>query len=64
MQLISNFDSGRDELDFEFMGSKGLLQTNIYTGGLGGREQRLQLPFDPSQDFHTYTILWNQHQIV
>ncbi|KAE8123868.1 hypothetical protein FH972_018788 [Carpinus fangiana] len=57
----------RDELDFEFLGSNGppyTLQTNVYVNGQGGREQRTQLWFDPTNDFHSYKILWNQHQTV
>ncbi|XP_028797170.1 xyloglucan endotransglucosylase/hydrolase protein 2 [Neltuma alba] len=57
-----------DEIDFEFLGNKAgepiTLQTNIYVNGNGGREQRLHLWFNPSLDFHNYSILFNQHQIV
>ncbi|GAB2211277.1 hypothetical protein Drorol1_Dr00016570 [Drosera rotundifolia] len=58
----------RDELDFEFLGNKTgqpfLIQTNIYKNGTGGREMRHMLWYDPTEDFHTYSILWNYHQIV
>ncbi|KAJ0677837.1 putative xyloglucan:xyloglucosyl transferase [Helianthus annuus] len=30
----------------------------------GNREQRLNLWFDATKDFRTYSILWNQHQVV
>ncbi|CAN0893275.1 Xyloglucan endotransglucosylase/hydrolase protein 2 [Linum grandiflorum] len=54
-----------DEIDFEFLGGKSYeLQTNVYSHGLGGREQKIVLWFDPTVDFHTYEILWNQYQIV
>ncbi|KAL7130232.1 hypothetical protein ABFS83_13G120600 [Erythranthe nasuta] len=58
----------RDELDIEFLGNRTgqpyLLQTNIYKNGTGNREMRHVLWFDPTEDFHTYSILWNTHQIV
>ncbi|XP_009794505.1 putative xyloglucan endotransglucosylase/hydrolase protein 1 [Nicotiana tabacum] len=53
-----------DEIDFEFLGTQGKLQTNVFANDWGFREQIFQLPFDPSQDFHTYQILYNPFQIV
>nr|KJB67140.1 hypothetical protein B456_010G177300 [Gossypium raimondii] len=58
----------RDELDFEFLGNRTgqpyLMQTNVYKNGVGGREMRHMLWFDPTEEFHSYSILWNNHQIV
>ncbi|KAF3780568.1 putative xyloglucan endotransglucosylase/hydrolase protein 8 [Nymphaea thermarum] len=66
--MISDAGKERDELDFEFLGNRTgqsyTLQTNIYKGGIGGREMRHMLWFDPTKDFHTYSFLWNDHQIV
>ncbi|CAO2839929.1 unnamed protein product [Amaranthus hypochondriacus] len=65
---LSSGDHNQDELDFEFLGNREnkpiTLQTNVFVNGVGGREHRIHLWFDPTQDFHTYKILWNQHHIV
>ncbi|XP_042518332.1 xyloglucan endotransglucosylase/hydrolase protein 2-like [Macadamia integrifolia] len=66
--LRSQSNNAHDELDFEFLGNlPGLpytLQTNVFTSGVGNREQRIQLWFDPTAAYHTYRILWNPHQVV
>ncbi|KAL2656446.1 hypothetical protein AAZV13_04G121500 [Glycine max] len=50
----------RDELDFEFLGNKTgelyLIQTNVYKNGTRGRKMRHMLWFDPTKDYHTYSI--------
>ncbi|XP_050384067.1 xyloglucan endotransglucosylase protein 6 [Argentina anserina] len=57
-----------NEFDFEFLGNTTgepyTVQTNIYVNGVGNREQRLNLWFDPTKDFHSYSIFWNQRQVV
>ncbi|ERN07392.1 hypothetical protein AMTRI_Chr12g241550 [Amborella trichopoda] len=66
--MNSDTDTIRDELDFEFLGNRSgqpyTVQTNVYAHGSGNREQRVNLWFDPSADFHTYSILWNRHHVV
>ncbi|KAG6520755.1 probable xyloglucan endotransglucosylase/hydrolase protein 8 isoform X2 [Zingiber officinale] len=68
--MCSDLGAGpkRDELDFEFLGNRTgqpyTIQTNVYQSGIGGREMRHSLWFDPTADFHTYSILWNRHRIV
>ncbi|KAJ6812019.1 putative xyloglucan endotransglucosylase/hydrolase protein 28 [Iris pallida] len=64
------FEKTHDELDFEFLGNirgrEWRLQTNIYGNGSTevGREERYSLPFDPTEDFHLYSILWSQDRII
>ncbi|GER39779.1 xyloglucan endotransglucosylase/hydrolase [Striga asiatica] len=52
------------ELDFEFLGTNGTVQTNVYDNDGGHREESFKLWFDPSKGFHTYMILWNSKHIV
>jgi xyloglucan:xyloglucosyl transferase len=64
------FEKQHDEIDFEFLGNiRGKdwrIQTNIYGNGSTsvGREERYYLWFDPSEDFHQYSILWTDSQIM
>lgn len=68
--MCSDLDAApqRDELDFEFLGNRTgepyIIQTNVYRSGVGGREMRHSLWFDPTAEFHSYSILWNPKQIL
>ncbi|GFZ17599.1 xyloglucan endotransglucosylase/hydrolase 4 [Actinidia rufa] len=61
-----NSRGNHDEFDFEFLGTgnAAFLQTNVFANDDGHREQKIQLWFDPSQDFHTYELVWNPNQIA
>ncbi|GAA0187576.1 hydrolase [Lithospermum erythrorhizon] len=65
---LSSQNNEHDEIDFEFLGNRTgqpyILQTNVFSGGKGNKEQRIFLWFDPTKEYHTYSILWNMHQIV
>ncbi|KAL6001200.1 putative xyloglucan endotransglucosylase/hydrolase protein 27 [Asimina triloba] len=64
------FETTHDELDFEFLGNvrgkEWRIQTNVYGNGSTGigREERYGLWFDPAEDFHHYSILWTDYQII
>eukprot|EP00253_Pinus_taeda_P001000 PITA_01000 len=65
---MSSQGDQHDEFDFEFLGNTSgepyVVQTNVYSNGVGNREQRIYLWFDPTANFHSYSFLWNRHQAV
>ena len=63
LQLTSDTKK-EHEFDFEFLGSPDanpkdmLIQTNYFNNANGGHEKRSKFHFDPSEEYHIYTIVW------
>ncbi|XP_059447958.1 probable xyloglucan endotransglucosylase/hydrolase protein 33 [Corylus avellana] len=64
------FPHTHDEIDIELLGhdkrNDWVLQTNLYANGsVGtGREEKFYLWFDPTEQHHQYSIIWNNHHTV
>ncbi|KAF9669216.1 hypothetical protein SADUNF_Sadunf14G0084800 [Salix dunnii] len=65
-----NYPHNHDEIDIELLGhdqrNDWVLQTNVYANGSTGtgREEKFYLWFDPTEQHHHYSIIWNNHHVV
>jgi xyloglucan:xyloglucosyl transferase len=66
--FLTSTGNNHDELDYEFLGNVSgepyIVQTNVFANGIGGREERIYLWFNPQDGFHTYSVVWNPQQVT
>jgi beta-glucanase (GH16 family) len=56
--------SNHHEIDFEFLGKKPWkVQLNYFVAGIGRHETKIDLGFDASAGYHTYTFKWSSSQM-
>ncbi|QHO03172.1 hypothetical protein HN51_037602 [Arachis hypogaea] len=64
------FPHNHDEIDIELLGhdkrNDWVIQTNVYANGSvsTGREEKFYFWFDPTKQYHYYSILWNSYHTV
>ncbi|MED6143662.1 putative xyloglucan endotransglucosylase/hydrolase protein 33 [Stylosanthes scabra] len=64
------FPHNHDEIDIELLGhdkrNDWVIQTNVYANGSvsTGREEKFYFWFDPTKEYHYYSILWNSYHTV
>ena len=64
--FLSSGGAGEIDIQLGYFGdhSHGMLRCNYSTGGSAGTPQIIELGFDPTAAFHTYTLNWTASTIV